>query len=204
MDAGIILVLIILVVTVVMLVAEVVRVDVVAIVSMLSLGWTGILDPWEMLSGFSSNAVIALIAVMIMGRGIARTGMMERFSRYLVRSIGDKRNTIIAVLSLIVGIISGFIQNIGAAVLFLPGTLDLARRTKIPASQLVMPIGFSVILGGTLTMVGSGHLILVNDLLLTAGLQPYGLFSITPVGLLLLFSGIAFFYFFGSYVAKTY
>ncbi len=192
--------MIILVVTVVMLVAEVVRVDVVAIVSMLSLGWTGILDPWEMLSGFSSNAVIALIAVMIMGRGIARTGMMERFSRYLVRSIGDKRNTIIAVLSLIVGIISGFIQNIGAAVLFLPGTLDLARRTKIPASQLVMPIGFSVILGGTLTMVGSGHLILVNDLLLTAGLQPYGLFSITPVGLLLLFSGIAFFYFFGSYV----
>jgi di/tricarboxylate transporter len=103
-------------------------------------------------------------------------------------------------MSLIVGIVSGFIQNIGAAALFLPGMLDVSRRTNIPASSLIMPAGFAVILGGTLSMVGSGHLILVNDLLLNAGLQPYGLFSVTPLGIILLASGIALFYFFGKYM----
>lgn len=200
MDTSILIVLIILAATVVFLITEVVRIDMVAILCMLALGWTGILEPHEMLSGFSSNAVMAIMAVMIMGRGIARTGLMEKFSIAVIRVAGPGRRGITAFMSLIVGIVSGFIQNIGAAALFLPGMLDVSRRTNIPASSLIMPAGFAVILGGTLSMVGSGHLILVNDLLLNAGLQPYGLFSVTPLGIILLASGIAFFYFFGKYM----
>lgn len=200
MDAGIIIVLLILSATVLMLILDVVRIDVVAISCMLVLGWTGILTPQEMFSGFSSNAVVAMMAVMIMGRGISRTGLMDKFSIAVIRMAGPGRRSITAFMSLIVGIISGFIQNIGAAALFLPGMLDVSRRTKIPASALLMPIGFAIILGGTLSMVGSGHLILVNDLLLNAGLLPYGLFSVTPLGVLLLAAGIAFFYVFGKSV----
>ncbi|MBE0660970.1 MAG: SLC13 family permease [Bacteroidales bacterium] len=200
MDASIIIVLIILTATVVLLITELVRIDMVAILCMLALGWAGILEPHEMLSGFSSNAVIVVMAVMIIGHGIARTGLMDRFSIAIIRVAGPKNRTITAFMSLIVGLVSGFIQNIGAAAIFLPGMIDVSRRTNIPASSLIMPAGFAVILGGTLTMVGSGHLILVNDLLLNAGLQPYGLFSVTPLGVLLLASGIAFFYFFGNYV----
>ncbi len=200
MDTSILIVLIILVATVIMLITGLMRIDMVAILCMLSLGWTGILEPHEMLSGFSSNAVIVIMAVMIMGRGISRTGLMDRFSIAVIRVAGPRRRKITAFMSMIVGIVSGFIQNIGAAALFLPGMLDVSRRTNISASSLIMPTGFAVILGGTLTMVGSGHLILVNDLLLNAGLQPYGLFSVTPLGIILLASGIAFFYFFGKYV----
>lgn len=180
MDTSILIVLIIFATTIVMLITEVVRIDMVAILCMLALGWTGILEPHEMLSGFSSNAVIVIMAVMIMGRGIARTGLMDRFSIAVIRLAGPGRRGITAFMSLIVGVVSGFIQNIGATALFLPGMLDVSRRTNIPASSLIMPTGFAVILGGTLSMVGSGHLILVNDLLLNAGLQPYGLFSVTP------------------------
>jgi di/tricarboxylate transporter len=200
LDISILIVLIILTATVVLLITELVRIDMVAILCMLALGWTGILEPQEMLSGFSSNAVIVIMAVMIMGRGIARTGLMERFSVAIIKVAGSERRKITAFMSLIVGIVSGFIQNIGATALFLPGMLDVSRRTNIPASSLIMPAGFAVILGGTLSMVGSGHLILVNDLLLNAGLQPYGLFSVTPLGIILLVSGIAFFYFFGKYM----
>jgi di/tricarboxylate transporter len=200
MDASIIIVLIILTATVVLLITELVRIDMVAILCMLALGWAGILEPHEMLSGFSSNAVIVVMAVMIIGHGISRTGLMDRFSIAIIRVAGPKSKTITAFMSLIVGLVSGFIQNIGAAAIFLPGMIDVSRRSNIPASSLIMPAGFAVILGGTLTMVGSGHLILVNDLLLNAGLQPYGLFSVTPLGVLLLASGIAFFYFFGNYV----
>jgi Na+/H+ antiporter NhaD/arsenite permease-like protein len=103
-------------------------------------------------------------------------------------------------MSLSVGMLSGLIQNIGAAALFLPGILTISRREKIPASALIMPIGFAAIVGGTLSMVGSGPLILINDLLRGADLAPYGLFSVTPVGMLLLLSGIGFFFVFGKFV----
>jgi di/tricarboxylate transporter len=200
MDAQIITVLFILFGVVVMLTLEIVRIDVVAIVCMLALGWTGLLEPREALSGFSSNAVIAMMAVMIMGRGVAKTGMMERLSGVLVRKVGTSKSRLIALMSLSVGGLSAFMQNIGSAALFLPGILDVSRRGKIPASALIMPVGFAAILGGTLSMVGSGPLILVNDLLRSASLEPYGLFSVTPVGLVLLVSGIGFFLAFGRFV----
>jgi len=200
MDLAILSVLMILIATVVMLVTEAVRIDVVAILCMLALGWSGVLTPQEAFSGFASNAVIAMMSVMILGQGIAKTGLMNRFSQAVLRRVGTNKSKVIALMSLSVGAVSGLIQNIGAAALFLPGILHISRRGKIPVSALIMPIGFAAILGGTLTMVGSGPLILINDLLRNAGLAPYGLFSITPVGILLLFSGIGFFLLFGKFV----
>ena len=200
MDTGILTVLIILFGTVVALIFEIFRLDVVALICMLALGWTGVLTPQETLSGFASNAVIAMIAVMILGQGIAKTGIMDRFSRAVLEKVGTKKSRVIGVLSFSAGILSGFIQNIGTAALFLPGILHISRREKIPASALIMPIGFAAIIGGTLSMVGSGPLILINDLLRSADLAPYGLFSVTPVGMALLLSGIGFFFLFGNTV----
>ena len=84
MESDVIIVLLILSVTVIMLVLDLVRIDIVAIGCMLALGWTGILIPQEMFSGFSSNAVIAMLSVMILGRGIARTGIMDKFSKFII------------------------------------------------------------------------------------------------------------------------
>ncbi len=200
MDLNVVIVLGILVATIVLLVSEVVRIDVVAICCMLALGWTGILNSQEMFSGFSSNAVIAMLSVMILGRGIARTGIMDGFSKYVIRKAGTRKKKLVGLLSLSTGIMSGLIQNIGAAALFLPGIMQVSRRTKIPASSLIMPIGFAAILGGTLTMVGSGPLILVNDLLRNEGHDAYNLFSVTPIGVVLLLSGTGYFLLFGKYV----
>jgi len=97
-------------------------------------------------------------------------------------------------------VLSGFIQNIGAAALFLPGILDISRREKIPPSSLIMPVGFAAILGGTITMIGSGPLILINDLIRDFGLKPYSFFSVTPVGVMLLIAGTGYFMIFGRYV----
>lgn len=184
--------------TIFMLVTEMVRIDVTAIITMLALSWTGILTSSEALSGFSSNAVVAMIAVMILGEGIAKTGMMSRFSKWLLKRVGSNKSSVLGSLSLSVGTLSGVIQNIGAAALFLPSIIDIARRIKVSASALIMPIGFMAIIGGTLTMVGSGHLILTNDLLEAANLEPYGLFAVTPVGVALLIAAIVFFLFFGK------
>ncbi len=200
MDTEILIVLAIMAFTIFMLVTEKVRIDVTALITMLLLSWTGILTSSEALSGFSSNAVVAMIAVMILGEGVAKTGMMSRFSKWLLKRVGSKKNSILGSLSLSVGTLSGVIQNIGAAALFLPSILDIARRVKVSASVFIMPIGFAAIIGGTLTMVGSGHLILTNDLLESAELAPYGLFAVTGVGVALLAAAIIYFIFFGKYV----
>ncbi|MGM0390665.1 MAG: SLC13 family permease [Bacteroidota bacterium] len=200
MEPDVIIVFIILSVTIILLVLDLVRIDIVAIGCMLSLGWTGILNPQEVFSGFSSNAVIAILSVMILGRGIASTGIMDKFSKFIISKAGTSKRNLVGLLSFSAGLISGLIQNIGVAALFLPGVMQVSRRTKIPASSLVMPIGFAAILGGTLTMIGSGPLILVNDLLKNEGLEVYNLFSVTPVGIVLLLSGIAYFLLFGNKV----
>lgn len=200
METDVIIVLSILSVTVFMLVLDIVRIDVVAIGCMLALGWTGVLNPEEVFSGFSSNAVIAMLSVMILGHGIARTGIMDEFSKFIIRKAGTRKRNLVGLLSLSTGVLSGLIQNIGAAALFLPGILQVSRKTSIPASSLIMPIGFAAILGGTLTMVGSGPLILLNDLLRNEGLEAYNLFSVTPVGIVLLLSGIGYFLLFGNKV----
>lgn len=200
MNSEIATLMIILVVTIIALILEVVRIDVVALICLIALGWAGILEPGELFQGFSSNAVLVMIAVMVMGRGIEKTGIMDRFSRLVLSRVGSDKRKIIKWMSLVVGILSGFIQNIGAIALFLPGILNISRRSKIPSSELIMPIGFAAILGGTLTLVGSGPLVLINDLLRSAGLEPYGMFSVTPVGAALLISGVLYFYWFGNQV----
>ncbi len=193
MTVEIIILFAILIVTIILLVFELLRLDLVAILCMLALGWSGILDPGEALSGFSSNAVIAMIAVMIMGRGIAATGLMNKLAEYILTVVGKSRRRLLVMVSAAVGLISSFMQNVGAAALFLPAILNISKRESIPASELIMPVGFAAILGGTLTMVASGPLIILNDLLRDSDLQPYGLFAVTPAGLILLFIGIAYF-----------
>jgi di/tricarboxylate transporter len=199
METDILIVLAIMGFTIFMLVTEIVRIDVAAIITLLLLAWTGVLTSSEALSGFSSNAVVAMIAVMILGEGVARTGVMSRFSKWLLRQIGTGKNPVLGAITLSVGTLSGVMQNIGAVAIFLPSVIEIARRIKVSVSALIMPVGFAAIIGGTLTMVGSGHLILTNDLLASAGLEPYGLFAVTPVGIALLLSSLAFFLLLGKY-----
>jgi di/tricarboxylate transporter len=200
MTVEIIIVLIILISVILLLVLDLFRIDVVALLCLLALSWSGILEAPEVLSGFASNAVIAMLSVMILGHGIAKSGIMDRFSKRVADFAGDSRPKITAVMATAAGSMSAVIQNIGAAALLLPAILNIARRKNIPPSQFIMPVGFAAILGGTLTMVGSGPLILVNDLLATADLDSYQLFAVTPVGLTLLISGISLFLIAGQWI----
>lgn len=193
MTTDILVLLVIIAVLVFLFITELFRVDVVAIIGMLTLVWVGILTPSQAFTGFSSNAVISIIAVMILGYGIEQCGLMKKVAKPIVSLAGKSENRLISLISLTVGGISSFLQNIGAAALFLPAIRRICRESEIPASRLLMPMGFAAILGGTLTMVGSSPLIMLNDLLNQAKLDSYGLFASTPVGMVVLLSGILYF-----------
>jgi di/tricarboxylate transporter len=200
MTPEILLVLAVLVVTIILFVTEAFRVDVIAILIMISLPWLGLITPTEAFSGLASNAVVAIIAVMILSYGVGRSGVMNRITRPIIRIAGPSEKRLIGLVSAAVGLISSFMQNIGAVALFLPAVMRISKKTRIPTSRLLMPLGFAGILGGTLTMVGSGPLIILNDLLKQGGQPPFGLFGVTPVGVALLAAGIVYFLVFGKFV----
>ena len=117
---------------------------------------------------------------------------MNQIARPIVRLAGNTEARLIAIISTTIAMISSFIQNIGAAALFLPAVGRIATRTNIPLSRLLMPMGFCAILGGTVTLVGSSPLILLNDLVLAANeslpadikpMRSFRLFDVAPIGL---------------------
>lgn len=186
--------------TVVLFVTGIFRIDVTAIIIMIAVGLLGLVSPLQTFSGFGSNAVISIIAVMILGYGIDRTGIMIIIARRITDIGESSEKKIRAIISSVVGFLSAFMQNIGSVALFLPAVLRISRKTGIPKSRLIMPMGFAAILGGTLSMVGSSPLILLNDLLQQGSLEPFGFFAVTPVGIVLLFTGIVYFFLFSRFV----
>ncbi len=162
----------------------------------------------HLFDGFASNAVISIIAVMIIGKGLDKTGVMNTVAGFILRYGGRTEARIIPFISGTVAIISSFMQNVGAAALFLPVVSRISARSGLSLSRLLMPMGFCAILGGTVTMVGSSPLILLNDLILTSNqalsaeqkMNPFGLFSVTPIGLALVIAGIIYFVLLGRMV----
>ncbi len=193
MTTEIAIVLLLVLVSSVLLVTEKLRIDVVALLVMLATAWLGLISPAQAFSGLASNAVVAVIAVMILSYGLDSSGLTQHITQPLLRLAGDSEARIVILLSAAAGILSAFMQNVGAAALFLPALLRLARTRGLSLSRTLMPVGFAAILGGCLTMVGSGPLIILNDLLKQRSLPTYGLFSVTPLGILLLGAGIAYF-----------
>jgi len=209
----------ILLLTIFLFVFEVIEVDVAAATVMVLLGLTsllapvmgleqGLVDTHHLFDGFSSNAVISIIAVMIIGAGLDKTGLMTRVAGFILKIGGITEVRIIPIISATVGFISSFMQNVGAAALFLPVVSRISARSGLPMSRLLMPMGFTAILGGTMTMVGSSPLILLNDLILTSNkalspeqqMETWGLFSVTPIGVALVVVGITYFVVAGRFV----
>ena len=186
----------VLLIAVILLSTEIIRIDITAIFIMLVLPWTKVISLEEAFSVFSSNAVITVIAVMILGYGIENTGSLNYLADLITKKAGTEGRKVLAYSSFAVGLISSFMQNIGAVALFLPVIKKFGRRIYVDPKRLIMPMGFAGILGGTLSMIASSPLIVLNDLLMERGYQPLGFFSVTPIGAVLISAGILYFYFF--------
>jgi Na+/H+ antiporter NhaD/arsenite permease-like protein len=165
MTADMVMTLIVLAFAVILFVFEWVRVDVVGIMMMVLLPLIGLVSPKQAFMGLASNAVVSIIAVIIIGAGLDKTGVMNKVAGPIIKLAGRSERRVMALVSGTVGIISSMMQNIGAAALFLPATQRISKRLDIPISRLLMPMGFCAIIGGTLTLVGASPTILLNDLM---------------------------------------
>ncbi len=192
MTIEIALVLTILGVALVLFVTEKVRMDVTALIVLGALVVTGLVSPEDAVAGFSNGAVIAVWAMFILSDGLTRTGIANVISRTVLRFAGTSRETITVVIMLTGGVLSAFMNNIGVAALMLPVVIEIARRTRIPASKLLMPLAYGCLLGGLTTLIGTPPNLLIAGALQQAGETSFGLFDFTPVGGGVLVAGTLF------------
>ena len=193
--------------TMVLFMFERLRADLVALVVLVLLGLTGLVAPEDLFNGFSSNAVICVIATMILGAGLDRTGALNRLAGWLLRRARGMEKRLLLFTTAIAGLNSPLMQSPAVMALYLPVASRLSSRTGLPLSRFLLPIAAAIIMGSSLTMVGSSPLILLNDLLVssnsnlpsgTAVLHPLKMFAPLPVGLALLLLCLAYFHFFGD------
>ena len=203
MTAEIATVLAILVVAIILFITERVRVDVVALIVLVSLAISNLISPAEALSGFSNIAVVTVWAILILSAGLSRTGVASILGRGLLRFAGGGETRLIVIIMVTVGVLSGFMNNIGVAALFLPVVIDIARQTGRAPSRLLMPLAFASLLGGLNTLIGTPPNILISEFMRNAGIAPFQMFDYTPVGIAVLVVGIAYMALVGRHLLPT-
>jgi di/tricarboxylate transporter len=173
-------------------VTERLRVDLVALLVLSSLALTGLVTPVEALSGFSNPAVVTVWAVFVLSGGLSRTGVASVVGRQILRLAGASEVQLIVVIMLTAGVLSAFMNNVGVAALLLPVVMDIARCLGRPPSKLLMPLAFGSLLGGLITLIGTPPNILASDALRDYGLRPFQMFDYTPIGVVVMLTGVAF------------
>lgn len=186
------LVLGILVISLILFISEVIRMDVVALLVLGTLAITGLVDSNEAFAGFSNSAVITVWAMFILSEGLTRTGIADIIGRQVMRVGGNREVTLIFVIMITGAVLSAFMNNIGVAALMLPVVVDVARRTGVAASRLLMPLAYSTLLGGLMTLIGTPPNLLISESMVLGGYEPFGLFDFTPLGGAVMVIGVLF------------
>ena len=124
----------------VLFISDKVRVDLVALMVLAALTLTGLITPEEAFSGFSSPAVITVWAVFIISGGLTRSGVADVIARFILRLAGHNQMRLIVLIMLTVGVMSAFMNNIGAVAILLPAVVSVAREMKVSPSKLLIPL----------------------------------------------------------------
>ncbi|MFY8206633.1 MAG: SLC13 family permease, partial [Arenimonas sp.] len=137
-----------------MLMFERIRADAASLLVLVVLGFTGIVSETELFKGFAGNAVISVMASMILSTALDRTGALNRLAGWLLRRSDGNEQRLVLITSAAAGGMSGFMQNPAVTSLFLPVAARLSSRTGLGLGQLLLPIAACIILGAQLTMIG--------------------------------------------------
>jgi di/tricarboxylate transporter len=186
------LVLGILAVSLLLFVSEVIRMDLVALLVLCALAVSGLVTASEAFAGFSNSAVITVWAMFILSEGLTRTGIADIIGRQVMRIAGRREIAMITVIMITAAVLSAFMNNIGVAALMLPVVIDVANRTRIPPSRLLMPLAYATLLGGLMTMIGTPPNLLISEVMTQNGYQPFALFDFTPLGGTVMVVGVIF------------
>lgn len=150
------------------------------------------LDPGTLLDGFANPALITVIALMVMGQGVIRTGALNWVQHATLRLSGQRPVVAVALAFAFVLCISPFFNNTPIVVMFIPVLLGLARSVGTSPSAVMMPLSFVSILAGTTTLIGTSTNLLVSGALTELGRPALGFFEMSVVGLVFVAVGVPY------------
>lgn len=166
--------------------------DMVAIATLILLFFLDFLDEKEVLSGFSSSAVIIYIGTFFIAGALKRTGVASFIANSVASKIGTKESRNVIAVMLLGALVSAFMSNVASVALLLPTVVAIAQINKVHISRLLIPLSFAVVLGGLLTLIGTSANIIATELQQTAGLETFSFFEFTPFGFVLVVVATAF------------
>ncbi|MCW7763760.1 SLC13 family permease [Photorhabdus luminescens] len=192
MNSELLWVLTLLLIAIVLFTTSKLRMDIVALLVIIAFVMSGTLTLSEATSGFSDPNVLLIAALFVIGEGLVRTGVAYQMGDWLVKGAGNSETKMLALLMLTVAGLGAFMSSTGVVAIFIPVVLSVAVRMKISPRRLMMPLSFAGLISGMMTLVATPPNMVVNSELIREGLPGFKFFSITPIGILILFAGIGY------------
>lgn len=186
--------LIVLALSCILFVSGKIRSDIVALGSMLVLLLTGVLTPEEALSGFSSSVVIMMVGLFVVGAGIFRTGLAKMISGKIMKVGGSNENVLFLLVMLVTAAIGAFVSNTGTVAVMMPIVMSMASASGISARRYLMPMAFASSMG-LFTLISTPPNLVIQDAIVSEGLEPLGFFSFAPVGAVAVAVGVTILFF---------
>jgi len=167
------------------------RHDVVAIIALMAAVLLGVVPVDKAFVDFGHPAVITVAAVLIVGRGLVNSGLIDQLGAWISK-VGKKAWIHLALFVSLITLISGFVNNIGALAILMPVVLQVCRKEETSPSMVMMPLAFGSLLGGMVTLIGTPPNIIISTFREDAIGAPFQMFDFTPVGFGVALGGLFF------------
>ena len=166
-----------------------IRSDIVALCALVALLVFGILTPEEALSGFSSNVIIMMVGLFVVGGAIFQTGLAKMISSRLMKLAGHSETKLFLLVMAVTSLMGAFVSNTGTVAIMIPIVVSMAMSVKMNPSRLLMPLAFASSMSGMMTLIGTPPNLVINEELISNGFQGLGFFTFLPVGIICIVVG---------------
>ncbi len=161
-----------------------VRSDIVALCALVALMLLGILTPDEALAGFSSNVIIMMVGLFVVGGAIFQTGLAKMISSKLMKLAGQSETRLFVLVMIVTSFMGAFVSNTGTVAIMIPIVVSMAMSVKMNPGRLLMPLAFASSMSGMMTLIGTPPNLVINEELISGGYPGLGFFTFLPVGLI--------------------